>query len=577
MTRTTRLVAAMAAVALTAGGSVAIAENTAGRFDRPQHGFAPADTVLRTAAPATIGLDPAPLAAAERAVAAWTEPDPNTHRPLFSGAVTLAVHHGVVVSRTAAGKAVRYSDGTGTELPADEQVPVRPDTIFDVASVSKLFTSIAVLCLVEDGLVDVDERVAAYLPEFAANGKESVTVKQLLTHTSGFEPFIPLWRDWPDKPSRIRAVLERAPTKPPGTAYVYSDLNLITLGVLVERLTGRGLDAVVADRITGPLGMADTGYNPPAAKLDRIAATEFQSTPARGMVRGEVHDENVWSLGGVAGHAGVFSTADDLAVLAQAILNGGTYAGRRVLRAETVKEMLANHTAGFPGNDHGLGFELHQRWYMGALSSPRTAGHTGFTGTSLVIDPASRSIAILLTNRVHPARTWGSINVARETVATGLARAMAVRPKHGPDAWYSGDANAVTSTLATPRLRAAEQARVEFDTFVDTESSDPLVLEWSRDGLSWQTIPLLARGPGAPAGEFSVLAGSGHRSWWTINAVVPTDAEFTLRWRLTTDGRYLGRGVHLDRITITDGSRTLLNGEKEPHLMHPLGWRLQTC
>nr|WP_231949936.1 serine hydrolase domain-containing protein [Alloactinosynnema sp. L-07] len=562
---------------MTAGGSVATAENAAGRFDRPQHGFAPADTVLHSATASSVGLDPEPIAAAERAIAAWTEADPTTRRPLFTGAVTLSVHHGVVVSRTAAGKAVRYADAVGTELPADQQVATRPDTIFDVASVSKLFTSIAVLCLVEDGLIELDERVATYLPEFAANGKESVTVEQLLTHTSGLEPFIPLWRDWPDKPSRIQAVLERAPTKQPGSAYVYSDLNLITLGVLVERLSGLPLDRVVADRITGPLGLRDTGYNPPTDKLDRIAATEFQSSPARGMVRGQVHDENAWSLGGVAGHAGVFSTAGDLAILAQAVLNGGTYAGERILRADTVKEMLANHTAEFPGDNHGLGFELHQRWYMGALSSPRTAGHTGFTGTSLVIDPASRSIAILLTNRVHPARTWGSINVARETVATGLARAMSVRPKHGPDAWFAGTANAATSTLATSPLSTTGPVRIAFDTFVDTESSDALVLEWSPNGRSWQTIPVLASGPGAPAGEVHILAGSGHRSWWTINAVAPIADTFTLRWRLTTDGRYLGRGVYLDRILVTDGSRSLLNGEKEPHLMHPLGWRLQTC
>src|SRR6185437_1212574 len=117
------------------------------------------------------------------------------------------------------------------------------------------------------------------------------------------------------------------------------DLNLITLGVLVERLTGSTLDQVVRANITAPLGMTDTGYNPPQSKLDRIAATEFEANPPRGLVRGQVHDENAWSLGGVAGHAGVFSTAGDMAVLAQTILNGGTYAGRRILRQDTVRAM----------------------------------------------------------------------------------------------------------------------------------------------------------------------------------------------------------------------------------------------
>jgi CubicO group peptidase (beta-lactamase class C family) len=570
-----RVTAAVAAVVLMAGGSEAMAESAEGRFDRPWQGFAPANTVLHAGSPESVGLDPVPLAEAERAIEAWTKPSPT--RPLFAGAVTLSAQSGVIVSRTEAGQAVRYADASGTELPGEQQVPMRSDTIFDLASVSKLFTSLAVLCLVEDGSVDVDERVAAYLPEFAANGKDSITVKQLLTHTSGLEPFIPLWRDWPDKPSRIAAVLERTPKHVPGSKYVYSDLNLITLGVLVERRSGKPLDALVAERITAPLGLGDTAYNPPAAKLHRVAATEFQSSPPRGMVRGQVHDENAWSLGGVAGHAGVFSTADDLAVLAQTILNGGTYAGRRILRAETVREMLTNHTPEFPGNDHGLGFELNQRWYMGALSGPRTAGHTGFTGTSLVIDPASRSFTILLTNRVHPSRTWGSNNLARERLASGLARSMAVRPRHGPDAGATGWADATTSTLTSPRLTGTGQARVTFDTFVDTESSDALTLEWTADGQTWQVLPMRAAGRGAPTGDVHVLAGAGHRSWWTVNADVPAAGEFTVRWRATTDGRYLGRGFYVDRVMVTDGDRTLLNGEKEPHLIAPDGWRLQTC
>ncbi|MBC6447002.1 serine hydrolase [Actinokineospora sp. HBU206404] len=563
------------AVVLMAGGSEAMAENAAGRFDRPWQGFAPASTMLRADSAESAGLDPGPLAEAERAIEAWTRPNPT--RPLFAGAVTLSAHNGVIVSRSEAGQAVRYADASGTELPAEQRVPMRPDTIFDLASVSKLFTSLAVLCLVEDGSVDVDAPVAGYLPEFAANGKDSVTVKQLLTHTSGLEPFIPLWRDWPDKASRIAAVLDRAPKYLPGSRYVYSDLNLITLGVLVERRSGKPLDTLVAERITGPLGLRDTGYNPSAAKLHRVAATEFQSSPPRGMVRGEAHDENAWSLGGVAGHAGVFSTADDLAVLAQAILNGGGYAGRRILRAETVREMLTNHTPQFPGNDHGLGFELNQRWYMGALSGQRTAGHTGFTGTSLVIDPASRSFTILLTNRVHPSRTWGSINLARERLASGLARAMAVCPRHGADAWATGWADGTTSTLTSPQLVATGSAQVTFDTFVDTESSDVLRLEWSSDGQTWQALPMRAAGRGAPPGQVDVLAGAGHRSWWTINADVPAAGQFTVRWRASTDGRYLGRGFYVDRILVTDGDRPLLNGEKEPHLMTPDGWRPQSC
>ena len=263
----------------------------AGRYDRPQDGFAPAGTVLRDSTPAGAGLDPAPIRDALSQIAGWEEPTGAT-RPLYAGAVTLMGHDGRVVAREASGYALRYADGAGTELPRDQWVPMRDDTIFDLASVSKLFTSILAMQQVERGALRLDEPVATYVPEFAAHGKGSITVRQLLTHTSGLEPDLPLWRDWPDKASRIAAVLDVAPTSTPGTTYVYSDLNLITLGVLLERQTGTSLDRLVAQRITGPLGMVDTGYNPDASLRPRIAATEFQSVPARGMVRGEVHDEN---------------------------------------------------------------------------------------------------------------------------------------------------------------------------------------------------------------------------------------------------------------------------------------------
>ncbi|WP_033400808.1 serine hydrolase domain-containing protein [Actinokineospora enzanensis] len=555
---------AMTATADTA----AVRPGPGGRFDLPMLDFAAPGTVLRTGTPASAGLDPAPIETADGALDRWTE----GAQPLFPGAVSLLVHNGVVVDRHAVGNAVRYADAT-TELPPSQRVAMRADTIFDVASVSKLFTSIAVLCLIDDGKVRLDERVATYLPEFGVNGKQGITVQQLLTHTSGLEPDLPLWRDWPDKASRIKAVMDHAPSNPPGSTYTYSDLNLITLGVLVERVGGRPLDAFVADRITTPLGLKDTGYNPPAAKLGRIAATEYETAPPRGMVRGQVHDENAWSLGGVSGHAGVFSTADDLAVLGQMILNGGTYRGARVLREDAVRRMLTNYNSAFPDDAHGLGVELDQRWYMGGLSGPRTAGHTGFTGTSLVVDPASRSIAILLTNRVHPTRSGASINPARQAVATGLARALAVRSPGGGTHWSSLLDDNATATLTTPTLRASGPPRISFQAFVDTDAGDGLVVETSGDGTAWRPVTARVRGVGAPTGPVVSLSGSGHRSWWTVNATAPVGGDITLRWRFTTDSHYTGRGVIIDRIVVTDGSHVLLNGEKEPHLLRPLGWR----
>ncbi len=547
-----------------------------GRFDRPQEGFAPPRTVLRDGSPQSVRLDPAPIDAAITRIDEWTRKnyDPKLTVPLYSGAVALLAHDGVVVERATAGYALRYADAAGTELPDAEKVPMRTETIFDMASVSKLFTSIAVMQLAESDEVDVDAPVATYLPEFGVNGKESITVAQLLTHTSGLVAWLPLWWAYPDVPSRIKAVMDVAPHNPPGSTYEYSDLNLITLGVLVERITGETLDKVVAERITGPLRMVDTGYNPPASKLDRIAATEYQAAPPRGMVRGSVHDENAWSLGGVAGHAGVFSTAGDMAILAQTILNGGIYRGQRILRPETVRELLANHNEDFPGHDHGYGFELNQIWYMGGLSGPRTAGHTGYTGTDVVIDPASRSFAILLTNRVHPARNWGSINIARETVSTGLAKALAVRPKHGRDAWYTGVGDAATATLTSVALHPDGPVRVNFDAFVDSEDTDFLVLESSTDGATWTPLPMDVSGRGAPDETVDSLAGAGHRTWWKVDAHLPHAAEITLRWRFTTDTRYTGRGIFLDRLLVTDSVHTLLNGEKEPHKLQADGWRL---
>jgi len=576
MSKVARVAVLALVVTMTAGASVGVAEShgsAGGRFDQPQTGYA--REVLRDGSPRSAGLDPAPIDAALTKIDEWTTKnyDPKLTVPLYSGAVSLLAHDGVVVSRHSVGYAVQYADGAGTKLPEDQRVPMRADTIFDMASVSKLFTSIVVMQLVEAGKVDTDEPVATYLPEFGVNGKESITVGQLLTHTSGLVAWLPLWSAYPDIPSRIKAVMDVAPRTTPGTNYEYSDLNLITLGELVERVTGKTLDKVVADRITKPLGMVDTGYNPPASKLDRIAATEFQTAPGRGMIRGSVHDENAWSLGGVAGHAGVFSTAGDMAVLAQTILNGGTYRGKQIMRPETVTAMLTNHNEAFPGHDHGFGFELNQMWYMGGLSGPRTAGHTGYTGTDIVIDPASRSFAILLTNRVHSSRSWGSINIAREALCGGLARALAVRPRHGRDSWHSGIGDASSASLTTAQLHPSGPVRVNFDVFVDTERTDRLVFEATTDGVTWVAVPLSVRGNGAPDEAVNSLSGNGHRAWWRAEARLPYAAEITLRWRFVTDARYTGRGVNLDEIVVTQRGHTLLNGEKEPHKLHPEGWQ----
>lgn len=421
--------------ALTGTTTAAASAPGADRFDGPRTALSPTADALAHAKPKDAGVDPRPIREAQRRLADWTASDAVDGHPLYSGAAGLLAHDGKVAGKFAAGGAVRF-DRDGNELPRDQQVPVRENTIFDMASVTKLFTSIAVMQLVERGDVKLSAPVARYLPAFGSNGKGSITVEQLLTHTSGLEATMPLWKDYPDRASRIGAVLASEPESEPGTEYQYSDLNLITLGELVGKLTGKRLDHYVRDNITAPLGMTDTEFNPPASKRDRIAATEYQSEPDRGMIRGVVHDENAWSLGGVAGHAGIFSTIRDMGVLGQTLLDGGVYGGERILKERSVRDMLTNRNQEFPDNPHGLGFELNQDWYMGELSSPVTAGHTGYAGTSFVIDPKSQSMAILLTNRVHPTREWGSINDAREAWATAMSRALETKPNAGAGSWF---------------------------------------------------------------------------------------------------------------------------------------------
>ncbi|WP_019855861.1 serine hydrolase domain-containing protein [Actinopolyspora mortivallis] len=550
----------------------------AGRFDQPRPGFSPAETRLRPSAPEQAGLSVWPILRATRDIATWTERVPGREHPMYAGAVSLLAHHGRVVSHEAAGYELRYSDGSGTELPPERRERARTSTIFDIASMTKLFTSIAVLRQVERGRLELDEPVARYLPEFGNHGKSRITVRQLLTHTSGLPATVRLWELPPEE--RLPHLMTLEPVTEPGSTYTYSDPNMIVLGELVERLTDKSLDRVVREDITEPLGMTDTGYLPPESERHRIAATEYQRAPERGMLRGRVHDENAWALGGVAGHAGIFSTARDLAVLGQAVLNGGSYGGERILRRDSVAAMLEDYNTGFPEHSHGLGFELEQRWYMAGLTGPRTAGHTGYTGTSMVLDPASRSMAILLTNRVHPSREWGSNNPARVRLAEGLARAMAVEPRHGPTAWFTGGGTTDTeATLTSDPLWATGRVRVAFDAFVDTQRDpdgvDPVRLEYSRDGgASWNPARMHVRGRGSPRGPVEELAGSGHRSWWRVRATVPGDerGRLLVRWRFSPDERYLGRGVYLDGIRLTSSSGTLLDGEADSGALHGAGF-----
>ncbi|GGX10325.1 serine hydrolase [Streptomyces chryseus] len=568
------------------GGALVLATGAAGHAGATPNEAAdragPGRPTLRRGSPERAGLLPGPLTQLVADAERYLGPSPKY--PWYAGAVLLAGRGGTVALHQAIGSAVRYSaydekTDTAVEFPADQRIAMAEDTLFDLASVSKLFTSVLAVQQIERGTLELEAKVAAYLPRFGGAGKQDMTVRQLLTHTSGFRAWIPLYKER-TREGKLRLLWNEAPASPPGTKYLYSDLNLISLQLVLEAITGRTLDALLHDEITAPLGMHRTRFNPPASWKPKIAATEDARLPwsglDRGLVWGEVHDENAYGFGGVAGHAGVFSTAWDLAILARTLLNGGAYGRARVLEPESVELMFTDFNTAFPGDEHGLGFELHQHWYMGAMATPRTAGHTGFTGTSLVLDPSTDSFLVLLGNSVHPVRTHRSGSAPRVAAANHLARAVAVRPVRGRTAWFSGMASATTATLTLPALPlapapAAESAaasgrpRLRCLLCWDTEpGSDRLFLEASADaGAPWQAVPFTTVRKGQeprshPAGEVTGWSG---RVWHRLDADLSQwrGQEVRLRWRYRTDALYVGRGAYVDGLRVDDGRRTLFD------------------
>lgn len=372
---------------------------------------------LRTAAPERAGLNPRETVA----LAADIDALPGTG--WCSGAVVLAGRGPYVAVRHVAGWALRYASycpetDRGVRLPRAEWVPMGQDTVFDIASLTKLCTAIAALQQTERGSLELDAEITRYVPQPAP--RHGITVRQLLTHTSGLRPELPLY-DYPED-ERREALWSEPPRTPPGREHRYSDLNLLLLQDVLERVSGTPLDVLVERGIARPLGMASTRFRPPDEWRRNTAATEDQRRPwaklDRGLVWGQVHDENAWALGGVAGHAGLFSTARDLAVLCRTLLTGGAYGTARILAPSSVALLLS---------PPGLGFSTDQPWFMGELAGPlsggRAAGHTGFTGTSLVLDPVTDTFLVLLANTVHPVRRPPDSR-PRASAATRLARAV---------------------------------------------------------------------------------------------------------------------------------------------------------
>jgi CubicO group peptidase (beta-lactamase class C family) len=278
---------------------------------------------------------------------------------------------------------------------------MREDAIFDLASLTKVVaTTIAIMQLVETGRLRLDDNVAMFWPSFAAHGKGTITIRQLLTHTSGLRPDIRESAIWSGVRGAYAAIEADQPICPPGTQFIYSDINFIVLGALVEKISGGTLDVYASRHIFAPLRMTDTGFRLAAWHLSRVVPTDIQ----RGALRwGEVQDPTAYRMGGVAGQAGLFSTADDLALFAEMLLHGGTWRGTRILRPETVALMIT--ATDLPdGSRRGLGWDIASPYAtgLGTEFGPNSFGHTGYTGTALWIDPATDSFVIILTSRLHP-------------------------------------------------------------------------------------------------------------------------------------------------------------------------------
>ena len=313
-----------------------------------------------------------------------------------------------------------YRKAYGNRALEPRREPMTLDTIFDLASLTKVIaTTTAVMQLVEQGKVRLNDPVAKYLPEFAQNGKDDVTVRQLLTHYSGLAPDLDLKTPWEGKETAYRMAFAETPEDPPGSRFSYSDINFIVLGALVERVSGESLDEYCERHIFLPLKMTHTRFLPPAAWRARIAPTQYDENEH--MLRGVVHDPTARRMGGVAGHAGLFSTADDLAKFAQTLLNGGG----GILSPLSVEKMTQPEQPPSAPVLRGFGWDIDSPFSSnrGDLLPVGSYGHTGFTGTSLWIDPTTQTYIILLTNAVHP-RGKGNAIALRSEVATAVAAAL---------------------------------------------------------------------------------------------------------------------------------------------------------
>ncbi|HZR23095.1 MAG TPA: serine hydrolase [Vicinamibacterales bacterium] len=357
--------------------------------------------------------------------------------PLVTDAIARHQLPGAVVL-IGRGDAVVYTRAFGQRAVQPSAEPMTEDTIFDLASLTKVVaTTTSVMQLIEQGRIRLRDPVAQFIPEFAAHDKGRITIQQLMTHTSGLAPDLPLDVEFNGTAEAIARASDLTPTAPPGEKFVYSDINFFLLGDIVRRVSGERLDQYSKAHIFEPLGMRDTMFLPPASLRPRIAPTERCrqlawpcDDPTVPFLRGIVHDPTARRMDNVAGHAGLFSTAADLSMFCRMLLNGGRLGDVRVLAPATVERMTTPSTPAGMKDVRGLGWDIDSAYSSnrGDLFPIGTSyGHTGFTGTSLWLDPTTKSYVIFLSNRVHPDGK-GDVTPLRSKVATVAAAALSTQP-----------------------------------------------------------------------------------------------------------------------------------------------------
>ena len=361
---------------------------------------------LQSAKPKAVGMSQERLAHLDEVIQSAIARDETP------GAVVLVARKGKVV----------YKKAFGYRALLPKREPMTVNTIFDLASLTKVVvTATAIMILVEEGKITLTDRVEKYFPEFARHGKGVITPLNLLTHYSGLRPDIDLDQPWSGYDTALAKVCDEKLEAAPGERFIYSDINYLVLAELVRRVGGENLQDFVAARVLKPLGMNETIFNPGAQMVPRIAPTQIEE----GVTRGQVNDPTAFRMGGVSGHAGLFSTVEDTAIYSQMILNGGIYNGVRVLSPLSVLKMTTRQSPQGALEWRGLGFDLRSRFSgaAGDVFPVGSFGHTGFTGTSVWMDPYTQTQVILFTNRLHPGGK-GDVTSLRKKVASVVAASI---------------------------------------------------------------------------------------------------------------------------------------------------------